>query len=392
MAMNFVFEGAKVQEGDQCSILEGPPYGSAELAGEPAAIRPLQTVTINADNEANFTISRRENFGLTLTDSSGTLYARSNGRSMTTEEVSETISYYVLSLPQVIGADDIEDMLPEVPFTEGNITVDTLEVTLHSGFIRAAGTARYVSGIIRLTITFTYEFSLERVTRPYWLPTSTTAIVEVETEKIKVKGANFLQSIILFFFKGSFKRQFEDLIEEELTSTVNSSIASLGGNAKPTVEELDIDSDNVTMQINLWMDENPCPGIMRPGEASGKRSMRKFSHLHKLRSLRNNVLFSTEKGKAIYDLFEDHRKELFVTMLNNDELAEKTDCAVDGILEAAKKDGEMILSQDTVANLHQVLDILTSEGSEEVKASAEKAKALLTDKDLNVQNWLKGAF
>ena len=148
---------------------------------EPGANLPLQSATINADLEANFTIATRENFGLVLEDATGRIYARSNGRSLTSEEVSEAIEYSVHTLPQYFNLETIEAFLPEVPFTESGLEVAELEVSLQNGFVRASGLAYYRTALLSFTITFSYDFSLSRVTRPYWLNDTTDAIVQVDT-------------------------------------------------------------------------------------------------------------------------------------------------------------------------------------------------------------------
>ncbi len=388
MPMNFVFSGPIVQPGHTCVILAGPPYTASQLADEPGANLPLQSATINADLEANFTIATRENFGLVLEDATGRIYARSNGRSLTTEEVSEAIEYSVHTLPQYFNLETIEAFLPEVPFTESGLEVAELEVSLQNGFVRASGLAYYRTALLSFTITFSYDFSLSRVTRPYWLNDTTDAIVQVDTEAIRVRGANVLQRIILFFFRGKFKRQLRDRIQSEMSDTINASVAVVGQNAQPTIDGIVIDTEQVAMEVTIWLDDNPCPGAMSPLLSPGERRVRNALQLKELRSLRNRMLITSDKGRALYELFQPHRKELFYLILNRDELAHLADEGVSWLLKEVAR-----VSQEPDGAIpdciQKMIQLLSEAGSPALRKATEQANRLLQSLEPPLAGWLK---
>lgn len=350
---------------------------SAKLHGK---INPLvSTLTESktiASNKCSFTgsfVPAVLELALSVKSSQGTIFRSGNIKSSFDDD-----NVFIIQKvdDMVITQADLAAMLPALPMVSGSTSVNTMSLSLRSGFVRAAGSGTIKVLGVKVPFTYTYDFDIKPVTDVF----NPNRIVDIDTVDLEVKGnvggvlgllTNALISLIANFFEDKAAKSIETSIQDQVDDAIADQFAD--ENPPPgttvTVETVSISASGVVISpygaVSL---DNACSS----GITFGSIKLRPREQMLQLKQIRRQLLESTPDGKVYMNIFYKHNAELLRLLVKNPKLLKLADKAVAGALKDFPGDGiaKGKLSRETAAHIKSALGMVRESGSKELRTAA----------------------
>ena len=283
--------------------------------------------------------------------------------------------------PIAFDAGELNDMLPDTPFTEDELTVNAIGLQAVGTFLRASGVGVYDAGFWgRHDVTFEYDFDLVPVDTAH----DAERLVDVETREVTVVGANpglfgwiqnFVVMIVAAFNTGTIGRSVENTIQARIDQTVEDTFADHDAEAATgAVQSVTIGVNGI--EVEAWgalpSTEISCPASL----TSGSVRRRPESQLGRLRTVRSRVLSGTPRGDAWGQLFKANSPEVVMLLVRRPSLMKKADAVIARVLEDLddKLPESSVLSERTARLIDEALEALMEVGSVRLRALARQTR------------------
>jgi len=285
-------------------------------------------------------------------------------------------SFYVLAPERVeLSSADVNDMLPSTPITQGDATIEEIDVELKSGKIAVDGAGTFKrkvgSGIFSTTINVNYTFTYSFRLAPYTDYGNVERLVDVVTvDQVDVKGSGFLGflvSIIANFLEEDLTKDIESTLQQEIDSSVREQVADIiqdnldsetAAGITATVQKVTINSSGIKVDAVAGIPGSAveCPSSLTARRSSQGKTVgaRSATTMKKLRTKRNEILLDSKKGKDYHQLFQNHRKEIFGLLLEHQEIITTSDTAIKNML-TDLYDGDGVISSKTANAIRKLM-------------------------------------
>ncbi len=293
-----------------------------------------------------------------------------------------TTGYLVERLaPVTFDSGELNDMLPDTPFTEDELTVNAIGLQVVGTYLRASGIGVYDAGFWgRHDVTFEYDFDLVPVRTAH----DAERLVNVETREVTVVGANpgffgWIQNLVVMivaaFNTGTIGRSVENTIQARIDQTVEDTFAEHDAEAATgAVQSVTIGVDGI--EVEAWgalpSTEISCPASLTAGSVR----RRPESQLGRLRIIRSRILSGTPRGDAWVQLFEANSPELVMLLVRRPSLLKRADAVVTQVLDDLdeKSPEASVMSKRTVRLLDEALEALMEIGSVRLRVLARQTR------------------
>lgn len=355
----------------------------------PLPLTPLVAAAIFEDGEVVFDVTPFDLFAVRIKDEKRT-YMRSGVCTLEMGHVDEdgtfTIGFVVQRVEQISLGTNLNEFTPDVPFTQQDLTVTSVGLSIVGSQIHSTGTGRYDAGFYGIhDIVFDYDFELEPRQSPFDM-----SAVKVKTLNTAVTGANngffgwlanLVVMIVASFNNGEIGKQARRAIQNEIDAAVDNTFNEMGATegATASVQRCRINPAGIT--IDAWgaipATQISCPSFL----TSGSVLVRPLKQLRKMRAMRDKALRGTQRGEAYIQTIKSMSPEMVRLLILSPSLLKQADKLIrSGLADFDEADpAKGVMSKETAKNAMKFLDQLGRKASPVLRTIASNIQNDIDD-------------
>ena len=288
------------------------------------------------------------------------------------EDGDDTLSFTLLEpegSPVFFGPAELAGMGPNLPLTNGDVTINTMNVTPMNGFLRAGGTATYDP--LGLNVTYTADVTLDP---RQGLPIGSRLIdVDVISSSVRSSSGglfgwlvNFFVDAILSFMQDDFRVQMERSIQDAIDDAISDMMGDeVPARATVTIEEISVSNAGLSVFAVVGIPSSDlCPGNL----ASGSIRMRPKQERVELRAIRDRLLKDSYHGKGYLQALNDHKAEIIRILAAHPAALKSMDRLFDTVRAEFAESKKAVLSKETVVVAKKFLSLIAGRAGARLSA------------------------